>query len=147
MHRYADQTRITIDNSTNSLIEENKIISKIILIIKSHPYTYVPYLNKKRLSIPNIGFFMNKNHFMNSKNLNSGIGNISNNEYCINQNNTTINSISLMVEEDGIDAKKVSAVGSSIYGSAFKKITFEAKTVIFDTSSNSFKYQTPTLRK
>ena len=149
VHRYGDQVRATIDNSTNSLTEESRIISQIIPIIRDHPYTYAYHLNKMNVSIPNISFFINNNNnnLSNSNNLNSKTSNISNSSYGIHINNTNLNSIAFSSEEDGVNAQTMYSAGSSIYAAAFKKITFQAQIITFDKTLNSFKYETQTAKE
>ena len=146
VHRYADQVRVTIDKSVASIIAENKIIAKIISVIKEHPSNYATYLSAMGITIPNISFFFTSNNSLNFNNLSSKRINIYNNRYHINKSNTNFNSISLSSEEDGVNAKMMYAVGSSIYAAAFKKITFQAKIITFDNISNSYKYEIPTAK-
>ena len=146
VHRYGDQARATIDNSTTSLNKESSVISQIIPIIKDHPYTYNSYLNEMKISIPNISFFIN-NDLSSSNNLNSKTSDISNSSYGINKNNTNLNSIAFSSEEDSFNAKTIHTASSSIYAAVSKKITFQAHIITFDKTSNSFKYETPTAKE
>ena len=147
VHRYADQTHETINNSINSLNKENSVISQVISILNDHPYTYNYYLNESKISIPNTSFFTNKNYPFNTNNLNHKLSNISNSNYIINKNNTKLNNILLSTEESNFSAKSIVAAGSSIYGAAFKKITFQAKIITFNKTTNSFEYETPTAKE
>ena len=147
VHRYGDQARATINNSLDSLDKESGIISQIISIIKDHPYTFNSYLNKLKISIPNINYFTDTNNLGITNNLNHMRSDISNNSYGINVNSTNMNSIALFSEEDGVNAKRMYVVGSSVFAAAFEKITFKAKIIIFDKKTNSFKDETPTAVK
>ena len=147
VHRYEDQTSATIDNSDNSLIQENKRISEIISIIKDHPYNYGYYLNSNGYIIPNLNFFINYNTSSGLNNINRKKSNISSTVYNINKINSTFNSISLMTEEAVVNAKGISSGGSSIYAASFKKVTFQAKIITYDSTTNSYKYATPTATK
>ena len=144
VHRYGDQVRATIDNSASSLADESSNISKIIPIIKDHPYTYNSYLNNMKVVIPNIGFFINKNNLSSTNNLNSKGSNISITSYLIGTNNTNLNSISFCSEEDVASAQTLYSNGSSVWKAAFKKITFKAQIITFNKNTNSFEYETPT---
>ena len=144
VHRYEDQVHSTIENSTFRLNKESGVISQIIPIIRNHPYTYNYYLNKMKVSIPDISFFINNNNLLSTNNLNSKTSDISNNSYGISTNNINLNSIANSSEEDGAGASIMYSAGSSIYYAAFKKITFQANIITFDINSNSFKYETPT---
>ena len=146
VHRYGDQARATIDNSTTSLNKESSVISQIIPIIKDHPYTYNSYLNEMKISIPNISFFIN-NDLSSSNNLNSKTSDISNSSYGISTSNANMNSITFSSEEDGTGAKTMLAAGSGVYAAAFTKITFQAQIIIFSKASNSFGYETPTAKE
>ena len=144
VHRYADQTRATIDNSINSLDKESGVISQIISIVKDHPYTYNFYLEMKKVSIPNIGFFIKSHASTSFNNLDLKTSDITNNSYGINTNNTNLNNIAFSSEEDAVNAHTICADGSSIYAAAFKKITFQAAIITFNNTLNSFEYETPT---
>ena len=144
VHRYVDQVAATIDNSTTSLKKESSVISQIIPIIMIHSYTYSFYLNKMKISIPNISFFINKNTSFSSNYLNYKINNISNSSYGAGISSTNLNSIVFSSEEAGAGGKTMYKVGSSIYAAAFTKISFQANIITFDETTNSFKYEVPT---
>ena len=144
VHRYGDQVRATIDNSTTSLDKESSVISQIIPLIENHPYTYSAYLNELKISIPNISFFINTNNLPNANNLNYKTSNISNNSFGIKVNNTNFNSIAFSSEEDGTNVETMYKAGSSIYAAAFTKISFQASIISFNKTSNSFEYAKPT---
>ena len=146
VHRYGDQVGVTIDNSTTTLTKESGVISQIIPIIQDHPYTYNSYLNKLKISIPNISFFVDKDSSISSNNLNNKTSDISNNSYGFSINNTNLNSITFSSEENGVGAKTMYSIGSSIYAAAFTKISFQANIITFDNTTNSFKYETPTAK-
>ena len=142
INRYTKQVEATIDNSTNNLNKENKNISNIISIIHSHPYTYQFYLNNSKSIIPNINFFISKPHSLNNFSLKTS--NISNNIFSVNTNSTNLNNVSLSTEEDGVSAKALTYCGSSLVNAVFKKVTFNAKIITFDFTSNSYKFAIPT---
>ena len=147
VHRYGDQVQATIDNSTSSLSKESGVISQVIKIINEHPFTYNFYLNKLKISIPDISFFLGQNNLSNSNNLNSKTSDISNSSYGISRNDANLNSISFYSEEAGVNAQALYSGGSSVWKAAFKKITFQAQIITFDKTSNSFRYETPTSKE
>ena len=147
VNRYSHQAKETIDNSTRSLLNENKLISKIIILIKNHPYNYSYYLNIKGYIIPNMSFFIGGGKSSYFKNINPNINSIYNTQYNVSNTNINLNTISLSSEEAGLNAKSITATGSSIYKATFIKLTFKAKIIIFDQTSNSYKYETPTTKK
>ena len=147
VHRYGDQVRVTINNSVGSLNKESGIISQIISIIKEHPYTYSIYLNKKKIFIPNIDFFINSNDLNSRNNLNYKTCDISNSSYGISAYSTNLNNIAYFSEEDGTGAKTMLDAGSSVYAAAFTKITFQAQIITFNKTSNSFEYEKPTSKE
>ena len=142
-NRYVKQAVATINNSKNSLNEENNVISQIIPILKAHPYTYTYYLSKQRLIIPNIGFFINPFSSLNSNMQTSGI---SNNVYNINNNNSNLNGVAFNSEEQGLGAQAISSAGSSLSKVWFHQISFKAKIITFDKNTNSYQYAVPTTR-
>ena len=147
VHRYGDQVQATIDNSTSSLGKESGVISQVITIINEHPYTYNYYLNKLKISIPDISFFLGQNNLSSSNNLNSKTSDISNSSYGISRSDTNLNSIAFYSEEDGVNAQTLYSGGSSVWKAAFKKITFQAQIITFNKTSNSFEYETPTAKE
>ena len=147
VHRYADQVQATIDNSTTSLAKESTVISQIITAVQDHPYTYNFYLNKMKVSIPNISFFLSNYNLSSSNNLNSKISDISNNSYGVRSNNTNLNSIAFNSEEDVVSGQELYSGGSSVWNAAFKKITFQAQIITFNKISNCFEYETPTAKE
>ena len=145
--RYSKQVEATIDYSTDSLTQENKLISKIIPIIKNHPYTYSVYLAYRGYVIPNINFFIRKNNSFGLNSLLSKENNITSNKFNLKSSNTNINSISLSSEEAEFNAKKISLAGSSLLAALTKNVTFQAKVIIFDSSTNSYKFANPISKK
>ena len=144
INRYRNQAIATINNSSKNLEDEDRIISKIIPIIKNHFYTYEFYLNKDNLIIPNINFFTDYNILLSSNNLNPVMSNISNDEYNINDTNPNFNGIALYSEEQSVSTKKLSLIGSSILRVAFEQVNFKAKIITFNNESNRFQYAKPT---
>ena len=137
--RYSQQVKATINNSKVSLIAEDKVLNKIISIIKEHPYTYSSYLNKDKLVIPDINFFINNGNSLSTNNLDSKTSNISNDTYSID-NNTSFNGVALSSEEQVVNAKAITAAGSSLSKVWFHQISFKAKILTFDTTTNNYKY-------
>ena len=144
-NRYTNQARATIENSNNSLKIENKKLSMIISIITNHKYNYEDYLNDGGYIIPNIDFFTKNNTPSNSGILK--VNNITSNLYNLNNNNTSINSISLGAEEDLLGAKVVSIAGSSLAKVVFNQISFKAKIISFNKNINSYQYAVSTSYK
>ena len=144
VNRYAYQTKATIDNSNESLKSENKLISKIINIIKEHPYTYEEYLDINKYIIPSISFFMNVDNFINPKHLKPEIKNIFNNTYNIINNNSDLNCIAENIDNETLSVRKLSLGGSSLAKVTLNKVTFCAKIITFNSSTNSYKYAVPT---
>ena len=147
LHRYENQARATINYSIDSLIQENSLISKIVFIIKEHPYNYTIYLHDNGYVIPNINFFINSDNFTKLNYFNSVSNNIFNNNYRLNKNNVNLNSISLYSEEATVNAKAISLGGSSLAAALIKKVSFNAKVVIFDSTINSYRYATTISKK
>ena len=142
LNRYYDQTKATIDNSNESLRLENVEISKIIQIIKNHPYNYEFYLHNGKCIIPNIDFFINYQNLPNLNNLNFNNKNISNSIYDKDDKDTHLNSISIVSEEEVFGAKELSLAGSSLFAAVTKKVSFKAKIITFNLANNSYGYAT-----
>ena len=139
-NRYRNQAIATIGNSKNSLEDEDRIISEIIPILKEHPYTYSLYLNKCKLVIPNINFFISNNNSTVSNIWNFKSNSISSNTYNINSSSVCLNSVSLSSEEQVVSAKTVIAAGSSLSKVWFHQINFGAKIITFNKITNNYQY-------
>ena len=145
-NRYRKQAIATINISKKRLKNENNIISKIIPILNEHPYTYTFYLNKRKLIIPNINFFINSNTELSGNNIEHETSSISNNTFNINSNNINLNTVSLSSEEQGVSAKVLTAAGSSLSKVWFHQISFRAKIITFNPITNSYQYSKVTTK-
>ena len=142
INRFSLQTKATIDNSNRSLKSENDTISKIISLIKEHPYNYETYLNTDGYIIPNLNFLIKNNNL--SNNLHYKISNISSNIFDIKKTNDNLNSVSINSEEATISAKALSSTGKTLTNSLFRKTSFNANILTFNSYKNTYQYATTT---
>ena len=140
LHRYANQTKATIESSDQNLESEDVVISEIIPLLKNHPYTYATYLNNYNKIIPNIDFFTKSDNSSLLNNLNTNTNNISSNKYNIYRKNTNLNDVSEYSEESTVNMKALSLFGSSIAKAFIQKVSFNAKIITFNKNSNSFQF-------
>ena len=137
--RYTKQAKATINNSKTNLTKEDDKIAKIITILKDHPYTYATYLNKAGYIIPNTDFFLSSNS-LNKNKLKQKTSDILNNSYNIQKSNTSINSISLVSEEQAAGLKSISIAGSGLAAAVFRNFTFSSKIITFNQNTNKYEF-------
>ena len=142
-NRYTKEAKATIENSRLRLIDEDNTIEKIIPILINHSYTYGEYLNSAGFIIPNIDFFTSNNS-LNKNNLIQNTNTILNDSYNIKKSYASINSISLVSEEQIAGLKSISIAGSGVLAAIFKNFTFSSKIITFNKTSNKYEFATPT---
>ena len=133
-HKYIKHANTIINDSDNSLKEENKKINKIISLIKIHPFTYQYFLSINNYIIPNYDFFTKSSH-TNKYNYDK----IKNHLYKINKT-SNLNNISISTEEAAFSLKQISKTNSTLLYVVTKDFEFKANIICFNNKINSFQF-------